>query len=254
MTEVLRKGRYRARLAETDHDIETAQRFRHLCFMERGGAQASAGRARPGPVRRPMPACAGRGSGHGPDWSAASGCWLLPGGRALGESYSAQSYDLAGLAGLCGPDDRAGAVLHATLTLLDPDVLRIAWGALTRLVDAAGVGCCLAARAFPAPIRRPLAPALPCWPRGIWARRTGGPPPAPAQTAPLAGTAAGRGPRCAQALRHLPPLLRTYLAMGGWVSAQAVIDRRMNTLHVFTGLEIASVPPRRAAALRALAQ
>ena len=51
----------------------------------------------------------------------------------------------------------------------------------------------------------------------------------------------------------MPPLLRTYLGMGGWVSDHAVIDRAMNTLHVFTGVEVAAIPPARAKALRAIA-
>jgi putative hemolysin len=50
----------------------------------------------------------------------------------------------------------------------------------------------------------------------------------------------------------MPPLLRTYLMMGGWVSDHAVVDRVMNTLHVFTGLEIARIPPARKKLLRAL--
>ena len=57
----------------------------------------------------------------------------------------------------------------------------------------------------------------------------------------------------AVALGQIPPLLRTYLSMGGWVSDHAVVDREMNTLHVFTGLEIAAIPPARAKALRAIA-
>jgi len=51
----------------------------------------------------------------------------------------------------------------------------------------------------------------------------------------------------------MPPLLRTYLLMGGWVSDHAVVDGQMNTLHVFTGLEIAAIPPARARLLRAVA-
>ena len=35
----------------------------------------------------------------------------------------------------------------------------------------------------------------------------------------------------------MPPLLRAYLLMG-WVSDHAVIDNKLNTLHVFTGLEV----------------
>jgi len=56
------------------------------------------------------------------------------------------------------------------------------------------------------------------------------------------------------ALGQLPPLLKTYLTMGGWVSDHAVIDADMNTLHVFTALEIAAIPVARARALRAVAQ
>ena len=41
--------------------------------------------------------------------------------------------------------------------------------------------------------------------------------------------------------------------MGGWVSDHAVIDARMNTLHVFTGVEIAAIPPARKRLLRAVA-
>jgi putative hemolysin len=54
------------------------------------------------------------------------------------------------------------------------------------------------------------------------------------------------------AMEQLPALLKTYLSMGGWVSDHAVVDTQMNTLHVFTGLEIAAIPPARAKALRAI--
>ena len=51
----------------------------------------------------------------------------------------------------------------------------------------------------------------------------------------------------------MPPLLRSYLVMGGWVSDHAVVDNDLNTLHVFTGLEISAIPPGRARLLRAAA-
>jgi hypothetical protein len=41
--------------------------------------------------------------------------------------------------------------------------------------------------------------------------------------------------------------------MGGWVSDHAVIDAEMATLHVFTGVEITTIPPARKRLLRALA-
>jgi len=48
-------------------------------------------------------------------------------------------------------------------------------------------------------------------------------------------------------------LLRSYLAMGGWVSDHAVIDAQMDTLHVLTAVEIATIPPARARILRMIA-
>jgi L-ornithine Nalpha-acyltransferase len=51
----------------------------------------------------------------------------------------------------------------------------------------------------------------------------------------------------------VPPLLRTYLLMGGWVSDHAVYDRQMRTMHVFTAVEIAAIPPARVRLLRAVA-
>ena len=48
----------------------------------------------------------------------------------------------------------------------------------------------------------------------------------------------------------MPPLLRGYLSLGGWVSDHAVIDEDMNTLHVFTGVEMKRVPARMARLLR----
>ena len=60
------------------------------------------------------------------------------------------------------------------------------------------------------------------------------------------------GPHDARrALAQMPPLLRTYLAMGGWVSDHAVIDRDLGTIHVCTGVEIAAIPAVRARLLRA---
>jgi putative hemolysin len=61
-----------------------------------------------------------------------------------------------------------------------------------------------------------------------------------------------RKPDMKQAMLRMPPLLRSYLMMGGWVSDHAVVDRQMNTLHVFTGLEIGAIPAARKRLLRAL--
>jgi putative hemolysin len=131
--------------------------------------------------------------------------------------------------------------------VLDADVLRVAWGALTQVVDEKEVGMLFGCTSFagtdPARYGRAFAK--------LQAKHLGPanlrPLPLTDQVIPLAQVPkTGTDP--------MPPLLRTYLAMGGWVSDYAVIDPQLNTLHVFTCLAVASVPPSRAAALRALAQ
>jgi L-ornithine Nalpha-acyltransferase len=57
-----------------------------------------------------------------------------------------------------------------------------------------------------------------------------------------------------QDLRHVPALLRLYLGLGGWVSDHAVCDLDLNTLHVFTAVDVRAIPSARLRALTLLAQ
>ena len=51
---------------------------------------------------------------------------------------------------------------------------------------------------------------------------------------------------CLKKVRNtLPPLLSSYLKLGGWVSDHVVIDHDLQTMHVFTGLEIKDIPDKR---------
>lgn len=176
---------------------------------------------------------------------------LLPDMSRIAASYSARFYDLSLLSRQSGAAIELGRFcLHPDWH--DPDILRLAWAGLTRLVDAASVrflfGCSSFHGTDPAAhldafahlARHHLAPAD-CAPvrRGEAVDY-----PALTQARPLDAKAA---------LAALPPLLRTYLAMGGWISDHAVIDRDLQTMHVFTGVEIARIPPARARLLRALA-
>jgi putative hemolysin len=67
---------------------------------------------------------------------------------------------------------------------------------------------------------------------------------------PYADDLKGCKPTLKAANQTMPPLLRTYLGMGGWVSDHAVVDRQMGTLHVFTGVEVEAIPRARARLLR----
>lgn len=173
-------------------------------------------------------------------------------GRDIGRGYAAARYDLSRLAGFEAPILELGRFCIDPQASLDPDVLRLAWAFITREVDARGAGMLCGCTSFPgrdparhraalAHLTRHLAPeALAPLARG-------------GDAIPFARDLAGVVPDAAAALAGLPPLLRTYLMMGGWVSDHAVPDPDLDTLHVFTAVEIAAIPPARARALRALA-
>ena len=175
----------------------------------------------------------------------------LAGGGEIGSSYAAQHYDLGRLSAFAGPMLELGRFCVRP-GVDDPDILRVAWAALTRLVDDCGIelvfGCSSFAgtdagrhaAAFALLRERHLAPER--WRPSI---RAG--------DVVRFGADRPTGANRRAGLRHMPPLLRSYLAMGGWVSDHAVVDTNLNTLHVFTGLEIRAIPAARARALRLVA-
>ncbi len=161
-------------------------------------------------------------------------------------SYAAQSYELDDFSRLDGSMIEIGRFCVSDQAM-NADVLRIAWAALTKLVDQADVKYLFGAASFAGVQPQHYGRAL----RRLRTRHLG-----PDNYLPR--------PRDAEAIaladlpdygsKPLPPLLRTYLAMNGWVGDHAVIDRQLDTCHVFTCVEIAKIPAARARALRALAQ
>jgi putative hemolysin len=132
----------------------------------------------------------------------------------------------------------------------DADILRVAWAAMTAIVEDERVdflfGCSSFAGTDPAAHLdafsvlkdRHLAPQT-------WRPRVKAP-----QVFRFARRLGRRTADPVKAARTMPPLLRAYLGLGGWVSDHAVVDPDLGTLHVFTGIEIGRVPPRRALSLR----
>ncbi len=241
----LTKGPYSARLAVSEADLSAAFTLRHLCFRAARGQRQSATDADPFDARCQHMLISDTVTG---DLVCCYRLMTFANGRATAAGYAAQFYDLTPLADLDAPLIELGRFcLHPDRS--DPDILRLAWAALTRLVDAQGTamlfGCSSFAGADPAAHGAAL---------GHLARHHL----APSDRSPGVRVveAVALAPFAQQTPDHppaLPPLLRTYLGMGGWVSDHAVIDRDLDTLHVFTGLAIAAIPAHRAAALRALA-
>lgn len=240
---LLSKGRYRARLAATRADVEAAQALRTLAFD----------------TKRPDRDRFDDICDHVIVEDLRTGgqivcCFrmlTMNGGGEIGQSYSAQFYGLSALEGFDGRMVEMGRFcIHPDWT--HPDILRVAWGAMTAYVDQNGIemlfGCSSFAGtetghyldAFAMLKHRHLAPKR-------WLPRVKAP------DVFRFAAKLRRKPDVKKAMLRMPPLLRTYLMMGGWVSDHAVVDRQMNTLHVFTGVEIGAIPPARKRLLRAVA-
>ena len=242
----LSRGRYEVKLARTDAEVAAAQRLRYVAFW------AERGRARDdGRDADAFDAAAQHMLVHNHLTGDLVACCRLQlfDGHTVDHSYAAQFYDLTRLARFPGPMLELGRFCLDSAHH-DPDILRLAWAAIAAIVDQAGVGLLFGCTSFSGADPVCHAGAL-------------------ASLVPRIGPDAWRpGPRASDrvALTDLPPrgpgegpppplpaLLRTYLAIGGWVSDHAVIDRTLDTMHVLTCVEIAAIPPARARALRMIA-
>ncbi len=238
---MLKRGRYVARLASSAADIEAACALRTQAFRtgvkDQDAFDATCHHVLVEDSVTGAVVCCFR-------------MMVLEGGAELALSYSAQYYDLSALHAFDGLMVEMGRFcLHPDWH--DPDILRVAWAAMTAFVDRHGVemlfGCSSFAGtetaayldAFAMLKARHLAPKR-------WLPRVKAP------DVFRFAAKLRRKPDVKKAMRGMPPLLKTYLMMGGWVSDHAVVDRQMNTLHVFTGLEIGAIPAARKRLLRAL--
>ena len=175
---------------------------------------------------------------------------MLDGGEAIGQTYSSQFYDLSALTAYSGPLLEIGRFCVDPLTN-DPDLLRLAWGALASVVDENGVRLLFGCSSFQGLDPEPYLDAFAL----LRARHL-----APQEWRPKVKSndvfdftlRIGTHSNHAGANAQLPPLLKTYLLMGGWVSDHAVIDAEMNTLHVFTGVEVNNIPETRKKLLRSV--
>lgn len=240
---IISNARYAARRADGAHDMARAYGLRQICF--RKGAAAPGDQddmdARCQHILIEDP-CAGVLVGY-------FRALALQDGSAIAQGYSARHYDLSALAAYLAPMLEVGRFcIHPDAR--DPDILRVAWVALTRLVadhkaamlfgctSFAGTDGTCHVLAFQSLARTHLAPSR-------WQPRRKA-----AETFPLEAAPGQPASDPRAVMLAMPPLLRSYLAMGAWVSDHAVIDRDLNTLHVFTALEIAAIPANRAHLMR----
>ncbi len=242
------KGRYTVRLAASGDDVRRAQTLRHLAFI---GDTGAAPRETALDADQYDVKC-----DHVLIEEARTGdlvcCFrLLPfeSGAEIDTSYSAQFYDLAALRTF--PD----RVVEMGRFCVHPDhrkgeVLRTAWGAMTRYVDARQIKLLIGCSSFHGVDADTYSDVFALLKDHHLAPTHWLPRPKAANIFEFARKLSLRRADKIKGMRLMPPLLRGYLSMGGWVSDHAVIDHDMNTLHVFTGLEINRVPDRISKALR----
>ena len=240
---LMQRTRYCARLATPPQDVAAAQALRFRVFRGGEGRDADAYDA----------TC-----DHMLVEDRASGALVatyrvltLPSGADIERSYSSQFYALGALKNYDSPIVEMGRFCIAPGGG-DPDVLRVAWGARARYVDASGAEMLIGCSSFAGTDEEIYADAFAMLrDRHLGPRRW-----LPKIKAPKVFRFAHRlrrSPDNKRALQSMPPLLRSYLSLCGWVSDHAVVDHDLDTLHVFTGLEIRAIPPKRARALRAIA-
>ena len=239
---LISRGRYVARLAEDEADLLAAAKLRAQCFDLDA------------PDRDRFDDFCRHVLIEDHETGALVCCYRMQrfeNGLGLHRSYAAQFYDLKGLQAFKGALVELGRFCIYP-GFRDPDILRVAWGAMTAYVDEHGIAMLFGCTSFTGTEseeyrdtfavlkQKHMAPEH--WSPGVKAGEVfhfGGQLPAK--------------PDVKRAMQNMPSLLRTYLTMGGWVSDHAVVDRHMNTLHVFTGLEIGAIPPVRKRLLRAVA-
>ena len=242
-------GKYRARLAETSEDVARCQRLRYLTFRAGGSAERDDPRAldadefdavcrhmRVEETRSGQLVCCFR---------------MLPlnDGSEIERSYSAKYYDLEALKAFPGKMVEMGRFcIHPDWR--DPNILRIAWAAMSQHVEAEGVELLFGCSSFHGIDAEEYRDAFALLKEKHLAPRRWLPRVKAPRVFRFARNLRFFKPDLKLAMRRMPPLLRTYLVMGGWVSDHAVIDTDLNTLHVFTGVEVSRVPKARAALLR----
>ncbi|CUX81749.1 MAG: putative hemolysin [Roseibaca calidilacus] len=236
-------GRLTLRIARDDADLAQVAQLRRVRFRDNRGAD----------MDQFDPLCAHLLVVEGDDPAALACARLrLLDGPELDDCYSAQFYDLSPLAraGLRGLE--LGRVCIASDRRQDPDILRALLAGIALHSDAEKVDLLLGCASFKGDDPARHAAAL-GW---LKARHTGPSGLCPLKRAPLAFDLPMPGDLADQkaAMQSIPPLLRLYLGLGGWVSDHAVRDPNLDTLHVFTAVEVARIPTARKKLLMGMTQ
>jgi putative hemolysin len=238
-------GKYSVRIAETEQDVQLAQAFRAKRF---GTSEIIDTDLYDAYCKHVLIEAVGT--------NEIQGCFRLINfskGMEIEASYSAQFYNLSRLKVFDRPMLEVGRFCLG-YNNHNPDLLRVAWAFITKYVDQYNIALMFGCSSFAGINAAHYFDVFSLLKEHHLAPERWKPQPKFSETFGYAEFLKGDKPVPKRAYQNMPALLRSYIAMGGWVSDHAVIDRNMDTLHVFTGVEVGAIPETRAKLLRSDAE
>ena len=235
--EIIRIGRYRARFASSQIDVLAAQSLRYRCFnlsnkdeLDVDDFDTLCQHVLIENLKTEKLICCYR-------------ILSFDNGKNISSSYSSQFYDLKVIESFTEPMIEVGRFCIDP-EVNDPSALLTAWAALAQIVDHNQTKFLFGCSSFEGIEKEKYLDSFALLRDRYMAPDHWRPKIKAAQVFCYSKDLIYKVDK-KKALLNMPPLLKTYLSMGAWVSDHAVVDLNMKTLHLFTGMEISKIPKSR---------
>ncbi len=235
--EVIKFGRYRARFASSQTDVLAAQSLRYRCFnlsnkdeLDVDDFDTLCQHVLIENLETEKLICCYR-------------VLSFDSGKNISSSYSSQFYDLKVIESFTGPMIEVGRFCIDP-EVNDPSVVLTAWATLAQIVDQNQTELLFGCSSFEGIEKEKYLDSFALLRDRYMAPDHWLPKIKAAQVFRYSKDLIYKVDK-KKALLNMPPLLKTYLSMGAWVSDHAVVDLNMKTLHLFTGMEISKIPKSR---------
>ena len=235
--EIVRFGRYRARFASSEIDVSAAQSLRYQCFNLSNKAELDVDEfdmfcrhVLIENLESEKLICCYR-------------IMIFDNGKEISSSYSSQFYDLKAIESYPDPMIEVGRFCVDQETI-DPSVTLTAWAALAQIVDQNRTQLLFGCSSFAGVEKEKYLDSFALLRDRYIAPDHWRPKTKAAKVFYYSKDLIDKVDK-KKALLNMPPLLKTYLSMGAWVSDHAVVDFKMKTLHLFTGMEVSKIPKRK---------
>ena len=235
--EIIRVGRYRARYASSQIDVLAAQSLRYQCFNLSNKDELDVD---------DFDALCQHVLIENLETEKLICCYRIlkfDSGKNISSSYSSQFYDLKVIENFTEPMIEVGRFCIDP-EVNDPIIVLTAWAALAQIVDHNQTELLFGCSSFEGIEKEKYFDSFALLRDRYMAPDHWRPKIKAAQVFCYSKDLIYKVDK-KKALLNMPPLLKTYLSMGAWVSDHAVVDLNMQTLHLFTGMEISKIPKSR---------